>query len=130
MADSVTPTPRKTYHVWLIAHKEAFAEALVAKLIRRGFTIGPLGRQLITSHENNMACVIAMSVFRIARNEAERKEYNAMGVHNEVVDVIKQIKGKFWGIVVSAAEDSTWNMGNCNIEDEQKERFEAAKKVN
>jgi hypothetical protein len=128
MADTVAP--RKTYHVWLTAHKEAFAEVLVAKLVRRGFTVGPLGRQLITSHEDNPACVVAMSLFRIARTEAERKEYNAMGIYNEVVDVIKKVKGKFWSVVVSAAEDSTWNMGNCNVEDEQKERLELAKKVN
>ena len=128
MADTVAP--RKTYHVWLTAHKEEFAEALVAKLVRRGFTVSACGRQLITRHDDRPACVVAVTLYRAPRNEAERKEYNAPGVHNEVVDVIKQVKGKFWSIVVSAAEDSTWNTGNCSIEDEQKQRFEASKKVN
>lgn len=130
MAETSPPPRNKTYYVWLTAQKESFAEALVAKLVRRGFVIGPLGRQLITSYEDRPACVVALSVYRAPRNEQERKEYNAMGIYNEVVDVIRHIKGKFWSIVVSAAEDSTWNTGNCNIDDEQKERNEAKNKVN
>lgn len=125
-----TNVPTKAYYVWLTAQNESFAELLVAKLVRRGYTIGPLGRQLIVLNKDNPACVVAISLYRKARTELERKGYNAMGIHDEVVDVIKQIKGKFWSVVVSAAEDATWNIGNCSLEDEQKERLEANKKVN
>jgi hypothetical protein len=122
MAEVVT---YKTYYVWIVASKDEFAESLVAKMVRRGFTVGPLGRQLITRHEDNPACVVAMSVYRIPRNDAERKEYTALGIHQEVTDVVKHVKGKFWGIVVSAASDCTWNTGNMSVVAE-----EEAKKVN
>jgi hypothetical protein len=120
----------KTYYVWVVASKDEFAEALVAKMIRRGFTIGPLGRQLITQHEDNPACVVAMSVWRAPRTDVERKEYTAGGVYTEVTDVIKHVKGKFWGIVVSAATESTWNMGNISLNAEELKQASAAKKVN
>jgi len=120
----------KTYYVWVVAQKDEFAEALVAKLVRRGFTIGPLGRQLITKYEDNPACVVALSLYRVPRGDQERKEYTAMGVHQEVCDVMKHIKGKFWGLIVSAATDCTWNVGNISLQKEEAESFEAAKKVN
>lgn len=120
----------KTFYVWLIAAKDEFAEQLVSKMVRRGFTIGPLGRQLILRHDDNPACVVAISVYRIPRNDAERKEMTAIGVHNEVTDVIKHIKGKFWGIVVSEQCGCTWNVGNMSLEDEEKAAAIDLKKVN
>lgn len=119
-----------TYHVWFIAQRDAFAEALAAKLVRRGFTVGPLGRHFITSHEDNPACVVALSLYRAPRTEAERKEYNARGVHQEVTDVMKHVKGKFWAVVVSASADSTWNIGNESISEQERAKEEAKKQVN
>jgi len=119
----------RTYYVWVIASKDEFAEQLVSKMVRRGFTVGALGRQLITKYEDNPACVVAMSIHRAPRNDVERKEYTAMGIHNEVTDVIKKIKGKFWGIVVSQAGDATWNIGNVSISEEQAE-LAIARKIN
>ena len=127
MAEAVT---YKTYYVWLVASKDEFAEQLCSKLIRRGFTVGPLGRQLITKHDDSPTCVVAMSVYRLPRGEAERKEYTALGIHHEVVDVIKFIKGKFWGIVVSAAADCTWNTGNDSIKANEELELERYKKIN
>ena len=118
--------PIKSFHVWVTAAKDEFAEALVAKLVRRGFTVGPLGRQLITTHDDNPACVVALAVFRSPRNDQEREEYTAMGVHLEVVDVIKHVKGRFWSIVVAAMSDCTWNSGNASV----KAELELTKKVN
>jgi len=120
----------KTFYVWVIAGRDEFAESLVAKLVRRGFTVGPLGRQLITKHEDNPAVVVAFTVHRIPRNEAERREYTPLGLHTEVTDVIKVIKGKFWGMVVSSSGDCTWNVGNMSILEEVKEHVNTAKKVN
>lgn len=130
MATETAAPQTKTYYVWIIAQKETTAETLVAKMIRRGYTVGPLGRSLITSHSDNPACVVAMTLYRNPKNDQERKDYNALGIHNEVTDVIKLIKGKFWGIVVSTVVECTWNIGNMSLEADQKERFETSKKVN
>ena len=118
------------WYVWVTAANSEFAEALCAKLIRRGFTVGPLGRQLITQFDDCPACVVAMSINRVPRSEAEKKEYTAMGVHAEVVDVIKHVKGKFWSLVVSESASCTWNVGNERFSEDEKQRVEAAKKVN
>lgn len=118
------------WYVWVTASSSNFAEQLAAKLIRRGFTVGPLGRQLVTQHDDNPACVVAMSIHRVPRTEDEKKEHTPTGVHAEICDVIKHIKGKFWSLIVSESTNCTWNIGNEKLSDEDKQRAEAAKKVN
>lgn len=120
----------RTFYVWVVAQRADFAEALVSKLVRRGFNVGALGRQLITEAEDNPAVVVAMSLMRTPKNAVEQKEYTAIGVHGEVTDVIKQIKGKFWGIIVSAAENCTWNVGNMSLRAEEEDQAQKARKVN
>lgn len=107
--------PVKTFHAWVIAQTSDYAEQLVAKLIRRGFTVGPLGRQLITTYEGNAAAIVAMAITRTPKNDQERQEWTAMGVHQEITDVIKVVKGKYWGLIVSAAAGCTWNTGNIHL---------------
>jgi hypothetical protein len=119
-----------TWFVWCTASSSDFAEALCAKLIRRGFTVGPLGRQLITRFDDCPACVVAMSVIRVPRTEDEKKEYTATGVHSEICDVIKFIKGRFWSLVVSESAGCTWNIGNERTSKDEKDRADSAKKVN
>lgn len=109
----------RTFYAWIVAQSSEYAEALVAKMIRRGFTVGPLGRQLITTYEGNAASIIAMSVYRLPRNDQERKEWTAVGVHAEITDVIKCVKGKFWGLIVSGSADCTWNTGNIHLNEEE-----------
>jgi hypothetical protein len=119
-----------TWYVWLTAGQTDYAEGLCAKLIRRGWTVGPLGRQLITQFDDCPACVVALSIRRDPRNEEEKKEYTALGVHAELCDVMRHIKGKFWSLVVSEAALCTWSIGNARLSKEEKEKAEAAKKVN
>lgn len=133
MSESVpkpAPVRAKTYCVWVTASKEYFAEGLVAKLVRRGFQVEALGRQLITNQEDNMSVVVAVGLFRQPKTEQERKEYNAHGIYHEVVDVLRLLKTKYSSIVVSASEDATWNIGNCTISAEEKEQTQAKNKVN
>lgn len=126
MAD-VVPTP--VYFAWITSSDIAYAEALVAKLVRRGFTVAPLGRQLITQHDENAACVVAFSVQRVPRDDAEQKEYTVAGIHGEICDVIKQVKGKYWSLVVSLGVRSTWNIGNCRCTEEEAQEA-LAKRLN
>jgi hypothetical protein len=120
------------WYVWFTASKSDFAETLCAKLIRRGWTVGPLARTLILEPEGSPACVVALSIHRVPRTKEEEKEYTATGVHSELCDVMKYIKGKFWSLVVSEAAGCTWNvgLGKLNEDGTDKEQAEAAKKVN
>jgi hypothetical protein len=118
------------WYVWVTASQADYAETLCSKLIRRGYTVGPLGRQLITQFDDCPACVVAMSISRAPRTEEEKKEYTATGVHSEVCDVMKHIKGKFWSLVVSESAACTWNIGNERLSKDEKDKAENAKKVN
>lgn len=120
------------WYVWVTASRDDFAEALCAKLIRRGWTVGPLARHLITEVEDGPVCVIAMSIHRTPRTEEEKKEHNPQGIHAEISDVIRHVKGKFWSLVLSEAAACTWNVGIGKLAEGEtdKEKAEAAKKVN
>lgn len=118
------------YYAWVTAGSSEFAELLVAKMVRRGFTVGPLARFLITQNDDNPACVVAIHITRVPRDDDEKKDYTATGVHREIVDVIKHIKGKFWSLVVAEAAGCTWNIGNIKFSDEEKQHIVDAKKVN
>jgi hypothetical protein len=129
--DPVVPPAPTIYpfFVWVTSSNVDYAEAAVAKLVRRGFTVAPLGRQLITQHVDNPACVIAFSLLRQPRNDEEKKEYTATGIHGEVTDVIRHVKGKWWSLIVSVGAASTWNIGNERSSEAEKVA-EAAKKLN
>lgn len=118
------------WYVWFTASKPDFVEALCAKMIRRGWTVGPLGRHLITEHEDSPSCVVALSIHRVPRTEEEKKEYTVSGVYAELCDVMRYIKGKYWSLVVSESAGCTWSYGNERISKNEKEQAEAAKKVN
>lgn len=118
------------WYVWFTASKPEFAETLVAKMVRRGWTVGPLARCLILEADDCPSCVVALSIHRVPRGEEEKKEYTATGVHAELCDVMKFIKGKYWSLVVAEASGCTWNIGNERISKDEKEKAEAAKKVN
>jgi len=118
------------WYVWVTASNSDFAESLCSKLIRRGYTVGPPARHLIIEYQDSPACVVALSIHRAPRNDAEKKEYTATGVHAEICDVIKHIKGRFWSLVVSQAAGCTWNIGNKSFAKDEKEKAEASKKVN
>lgn len=120
----------KVWYVWLVASKEELGEALVGKMVRRGFAVAPLGRQLIVKHDDSPSVIIAFSLTRTPKNDAERKEYTALGIHSEVVNVVNVLKGKFWGCVVSLASDSTWYLGNMSIKEELAAGAEIGKKLN
>jgi hypothetical protein len=122
------PVPQiSSYYAVLYASSDELANSLVATMVRRGYTIGPLGRQLVTKAEDNPAASIAFSIFRVPRDDEERKAYTAVGIYNEVSDVIKFLKGKFWGLAVGITAEFTWGIGNISI---AKESVELAKKMN
>jgi hypothetical protein len=126
--------PTRPFCVWIITpinQRESLSEDVVSKLVRRGFTVGPLGGSLVTSHDDRPAAVISLSVYRVPRTQEERNEYNATGMYHEVCDVLKVVKARFLAIVISSpTQGSSWNYGNISIEKELKAQEEANKKVN
>ena len=100
------------YYVWLTAPKSDFFSDLTGHLLRRGYTVSPLGRTGILSYADKPAHVIALSLARTPKTDEETTAYAPSGIHDEVMDVIKILKVKVYSIVVCKACGCTWNTGN------------------
>jgi len=103
------------YYVWLTAPKSDFFSDLTGHLLRRGYTVSPLGRTGILSYADKPAHVIALSLARTPKTDEETTAYAPSGIHDEVMDVIKILKVKVYSIVVCKACGCTWNTGNMSL---------------
>lgn len=110
------------FNVWVTAPAppKDFADTLVAKLVRRGFTVGPLGRRLVVAVSDNPSFVVAISLYREPRDEKETRDNTASGIYDEIVNVMKVYGLKFSSIVITENTGCTWNIGNVSIDAEKK----------
>lgn len=105
----------KVFYVWLTCPSDTNFDAIVASLLKRGYTVGPLGRSLSLSYVDKPALVVAMSLSRQPHGEPEEKEYTPAGIHDEVMNVVKVSKSRIYSIIVSESAACTWNVGNMSI---------------
>jgi len=120
------------WYAWVTTTDESFAEAMCAKLVRRGYTVGALGGVLITRFDGNPSAVVSVQVSRVKR-ATDEKDYTYVDVHAEITDIIRHVKGKFSSLIVTAVNATTgctWNVGNERDDDGEKLKLELAKKVN
>jgi hypothetical protein len=129
LSTETTPPATLTFYVWVTTFDTSYVDQLCAKLVKRGFMVGAMGRRLITDHESYATSVIAISLHRPPRGDEEKREYTAVGVHAEVTDVLRAMKAKYASIVVSIAAGCTWNIGNERVTPEQRV-VELTKKLN
>lgn len=116
------------FYVWVTVSDPTFVEPLCSKLIRRGFSVGPISRTPVTQWDGIVGAVIGLAVSCEPAPEAQ--EHNVRGVYDEVVDVIKQVEGKYLSAVVVEATSCMWNSGNVRVDDEKKLADIAARKLN
>jgi len=114
----------KQFYVWLTTPSSEFANELVASLVKRGFCVGPLGRRFVITFVDQPADVIAMIIAREPKDEEEETSYTCSGIHDEVMNVLKVIKGRIYSIVVSEGSMCSWNTGNMSIKQLEKEAEE------
>ena len=117
----------KLFYVWLTSPAEEKFDDIVSTLLKRGYTVGPLGRSLCLSYVDKPAHIVALSLYRQPRGEPEEKEYTPAGIHDEVMNVVKVVKAKVYSIVVSESAGCTWNVGNMSV---SKMEMEELKKKN
>ena len=105
----------KLFYVWLTCPADAKFDDILSTLLKRGYTVGPLGRSLSLSYVDKPATIIALSLYRVPRGEPEEKEYTPAGIHDEIMNVVKVVKAKVYSIVVCESTGCTWNVGNMSV---------------
>ena len=119
------------FYVWITTSIGDYAEALVGKLIRRGYSVMALGGRLVLSRDDNPSTVIAFTLTRRLTKDDKHDEIKCSEIYAEVVDVIKLLEGKFWSIVITRNhEGCTWDVSNISISQEKQEFLDEAKKMN
>lgn len=110
------------YNVWITVPDGEIIDMLTSSLVKRGYTIGPLGRRLVLTYSDNPACVLALSLGRDYRDDDvdyhEDDKLTVSSVYDEVLNIIKLNKFKFFSLIVTESSGCTWNIGNMSIADE------------
>lgn len=119
-----------TFYVWLTSPQSDYFDELTGSLLKRGFSVSPLGRAGILSYVDKPAHVVAISVQRTPKNKEEEAAYTASGIHDEVMDIIKILKAKIFSIVVSKASICTWNTGNMSVEEMERDDLQKRMLIN
>ena len=104
------------FYVWITSPQSDYFNSLTGLLLKRGFSVSPLGRSGIIAYADKPAHVIALSIQRSPKTKEEQNSYTANGVHDEVMNVIKVLNAKIFSIIVTKAVSCTWNTGNMSLE--------------
>lgn len=118
------------YYVWLTAPKSDFFNELSGALLKRGYTVSPMGRSGILSYVDKPAHIISLAVHRTPKSPEEEADYTPTGVHDEVMDVIRALKIRIYSIIVSQASACTWNTGNMSIAQMEMEELQKKGMIN
>lgn len=116
------------YYVWITSPKSDYFSDLTGVLLKRGYTVGPLGRSGVLQYVDRPAAVIALTLNREPRSPEEEAAWTPSGVHEEVMDAVKILKIQVISIIVCKSCACTWNTGNMSVS--RMEAEESAKKGN
>lgn len=127
-----TAIVEKTFYAWLICplSEKGKVDDIVPALIKLGFNVGPLGRNLILAYTDKPSIVIALTLYRNPTNDAEKTTYTSTGVYDEVLNICKLKKVKVQAMIVSEASPCAWNVGNISVAEEEEEELRRRGLVN
>lgn len=103
-----------TYYVWITAITGVYDGKIAATLVKRGYTTRALADTLTVSRDDIVGAVIAFSVKPIEKTTetGEKQVFSLKEVYNDILDILKFHKVKYFSLVVSSASDCTWSVGN------------------
>jgi hypothetical protein len=99
----------KVYSCWITCLLESYQDNIVAALIKRGYTVGLSGKENV-NQSNQVSALISINLFRI-----DERDHNINKVITDVTDVLNEIKGYFYSIIVSESNYSTWAGSNIVV---------------
>lgn len=102
------------YYVWITAIIGLYDSKIAGTLVKRGFTVASLAdKRVTTEKKDTVGAVIAFSVVPPEDLVPKDKKVNASAVYEEVLDVLKFHKVKYFSVIVSdGGIGCTWNIGN------------------
>lgn len=104
------------FYVRVTSPQSDYFSSLTGLLLKRGFSVAPLGRTGVIAYVDKPAHIIALSVQRSPKTKEEQDSYTVNGIHDEVMDIVKVLKVKIFSIIVTKAIACTWNTGNMSLE--------------
>jgi len=88
--------------------KEA-ADSIISSLAKKGYLVGPLADDLITTSDDNAAAVLGLRLIG-------REELTLPKVYEHVIEVVKDVGFRYYSIVITASGTwMTWNVGNVRV---------------
>lgn len=101
------------YYVWITMLTASYAGRIVGRLVKKGFTVGPLLTQdsLVLGGKDNPSALMALLLDRV-------EEKDIVKVRNDVKQVLADLKVKYHSIVISGTSGlATWEGSNISLKE-------------
>jgi hypothetical protein len=101
----------RDYYLHVAVMVERSIDRVIAVLVKRGYTVGPLSKDLKThiSNENNVATLLSLRVTAVV-DSADKSPL--LTVFADIRDVLKVTDIKFFAATISEPIASSWILGN------------------
>lgn len=99
------------YYCWITAMLPSYQDGIIAGLARKGYMVGPASKDgtLATGiADNKPSCLFAISVYKA-------EETNASNIYTDVVNVLTDMKAKFYSVIVSHSYEAIWAGSNIKL---------------
>lgn len=99
------------YYVWVTALLPEYQDGIIAKLVQRGYMVGPAAKdgQVSSKSEGCPSVLIALSVYK------QEEETDVKKVYEDVVSVLNEIPARYYSVVVSLSHEATWVGSNFTL---------------
>lgn len=99
------------YYVWITALSSTYQDAIISRLVQRGYMVGPASKDgkvsLVT--EGCPAALIALSVYK------QEEEVDVKKIYEDIYAILKEIPAKYYSVVVSLSHEATWIGANFTL---------------
>jgi hypothetical protein len=105
----------RAFYVWITVLTDAYTDLLVAKLVRRGYSISPAAEDGTISTPGPYSSLISLHVLLSDNAKVKDKAIHAAEFHDELKTIFGEFKGLFYSMVVqeSGGKNTTcWSGGN------------------
>lgn len=101
------------YYVWITMLTASYASMIVGKLVKKGFTVGPILPQddLVLGGKDTPSALMALILDRVDEKDISK-------ILNTVKQVLADLKVKYHSIVISGATGTaTWSGSNISLKE-------------
>ena len=111
---TTTVMATRNVYVWLTILSDAMVDKVVARLVRKGYHVGPISENIVIGSADSPAHVMGMSLTH------EKNELDPGKVRDEVKDFLIKENILFYSLIVSQPVGSGWCLGNIKLSEARK----------